>query len=344
MNTLVASALLKSAPWLKKEKTISVSLLEDSEAKDSGVSIGEIGLATEMKDTAAFDYQVQDDLQDTVSADSQGNGENNNSSFVDSSQLEHSNLEDDAAAKQNSIVSNNDSVLFDGSVVKIEKSCNSDKRKKDKEVTNDCKVVESLMNGEEHIKPKNCKLENKKSKFQCSAHYSIAEILTSHYFYLIAFSVLVFYVSLQSFFVVIVDYAKDKGVERNEGAYLMSIYSLTDILGRSLLGWITDRKYVKRQNMVIFTFIANSIVLQLYPLFNSFIGLLIVSAFHGIAAGSCITLFFVLQAEYFGVEKLTLVVGLSNFINGALTLLGPVIIGNYFILYFHAFFIHLFCG
>lgn len=331
MNTLVASALLRPAPWLKKRKIASVSLLEHSEAKDSGVSTGDLPIKIKDRTNAAYECQEQGDF-DSAIADSGKNGDNNDPSFVGSSQLEHSNLEEDATDRQNTVVSNNDSVLFDGSVIKIQESGNSDKRNKDEQLTNDCKVLEPLMNGQkEPIKPKNYEHANKKSKFKCTAHYSIAEILKSYYFYLIAFSMLVFFVALQSFFVVIVDYAKDKGIEQNQGVYLMSVFSLTDIFGRSSLGWVTDRKYVKRKNMVIFNFIVISILMQLYPLFNNFTGLLIVAAFHGISAGSCITLFFVLQAEYFGVKKLTLVVGLTSFINGALTLLRPAMIGNYFI-------------
>jgi len=127
--------------------------------------------------------------------------------------------------------------------------------------------------------------------------------------------------------VVIVDYAKDKGIPEAEGVYLMSIFSLTDLVGRSGLGWITDRNYVKRKNMIIINLLVISVINQLYPLIDSLSGLLAVAAFHGISAGSCITLFFVLQAEYLGMKRLTLVVGLTSFINGVLTLLRPAMIG-----------------
>lgn len=333
MNTLVASALLKPASWLKKDKNLTPSLLENSDAKDSGVSTSDVVVELKEQTAAITNFQKQDELYDSVFRNDE-KIENNESIVADNAEVEHSNSEEDGTDKQNTVISNNDSVLFDGSVTKMEdvaNPVNSDKRNKDYQVTNEYEVEEPLMKGAEvQIKPKNCELENKKSRFKCIVHPSITSILKSPMFWLIAISMLVFFVALQSFFVVIVDYAKDKGIPESEGVYLMSIFSLTDIFGRSCFGWITDRKYIRRQSMVIFNFIAISVIMQLYPIFNNFTALLIVAAFHGISAGSCITLFFVLQAEYFGVKKLTLVVGLTSFLNGALTLLRPAMIGNIF--------------
>lgn len=327
MNTLVASALIRPPPWLKKTPATSLKLKEDSEAKDSGVSTsGEV----KGQITLTVECERQDDFRDSVFVDK--DKEDADTSIVESLQLDLPSTEEVVSEKQDTVVSNNDSMLFEDTVSKIysvNDSSNFYKSSTENAVDkNYLEVQEPLMNGQPvYIKPKNIKHEKRKHKLNCDAHLSIVEILKNPMFHLIAYSMFIFFVALQSFFVVIVDYAKDKGIPETEGVYLMSIFSLTDLCGRSGLGWITDRNYVKRKNMVIFNFFAISIIMQLYPVINDFAGLMAVAAFHGISAGSCITLFFVLQAEYLGIKRLTLVVGLTSFITGVLTLLRPAMIG-----------------
>lgn len=335
MNTLVASALLRPPPWLKKRKKASEKLLEDSEAKDSGVSTGDAANDPKGRIPSvtclAIECEPHQEFDDPVFDESHPDVENDDSAAVDMSQLDPSSTEENASEKQDTVMSNNDSMLFEGSVTlytgdtQKEHSKNSDK--------SDCgEIREPLMNGNHvYLIPQNKEPEEKKKKkrrFKISFHHSIAEILRNPMFHLITFTMFIFFVALQSFFVVIVDYAKDKGIPEAEGVYLMSIFSITDLVGRSGLGWITDRNYVKRKNMVIINLLVLSVINQLYPLIDDLSGLLAVAAFHGISAGSCITLFFVLQAEYLGMKRLTLVVGLTSFINGVLTLLRPAMIGN----------------
>lgn len=350
MNTLVASALLRPPPWLKKSKQASTKLLEDSDAKDSGVSTSGDGLA-ETKDQMKSDAYLpvvcekeDQELPDSVLVDCSENSVKESSSFVDISQLEPSSVEEDASEKQDTLVSNNDSMLFGDSESKIAAVVDSRSCYKitENDAKNNFEIKEPLMKGNQvYIVPGNKVPERNKRKFKCTVHNSILEILKNPMFHLIAYTMFIYFVALQSFFMVIVDYAKDKGIPEAEGVYLMSIFSITDLAGRSGLGWITDRNYVKRKNMVIFNLIVISVILQLYPLINELTGLLVVAAFHGITAGSCITLFFVLQAEYLGMKRLTLVVGLTSFIIGALTLLRPAMIGNYicFNRLFYQFFI-----
>lgn len=333
MNTLVAAALLRPPPWLEKSKKIASIAKEELVAKDSGVSTSD-DINSDINGQFSLTVQCRrhDDLKDSAFVDNDQVKENNIISALNNSQLEPLSPEESASEKQDTITSNNDSMLFEGSVTKVYVTNSSSIGKNNKDescIKSDYELQEPLMEGKPVcIKPKNKVQDKKRNRLKNSAYNSVVEILKNPMFHLIAYSMFTFFLAMQSFFVVIVDYAKDKGIPETDGVYLMSIFSLTDLVGRSCLGWITDRNYVKRKNMVIFNLLAISIIMQLYPLVDYYPGLLSVAAVHGISAGSCITLFFVLQAEYLGMKRLTLVVGLTNFIAGVLTLLRPAMIGE----------------
>lgn len=328
MNTLVASALLRPPPWLKKSKKITEKLLEDSEAKDSGVSTSG-DASCEIKGQLYIECER---LQDSVFIDNKQEDETEHTSIVDISQKDVPSMDEGHAShKLDDTILSNDSIFFGGSVSNV---CGIVDSKDSYKVHNDGKfhktdaeVQKPLVNGKQIIiMPKN----NQSKPVKSSAHHSIVEILRNPIFHLITFSMFIFFLALQSFLVVIVDYARDKGIPETDGVFLLSIFSITDLSGRSCLGWITDRNYVRRKSMIIFNLIGIGVILQLYPVINDLTGLLTVAAFHGICTGSCITLFFVLQAEYLGSKKLTLVVGLTSFITGALTLFRPAMIGKQF--------------
>lgn len=326
MNTLVVSALLRPPPWLSKSKK-NLKLLADSESKDSGVSTRYA--ANDVKDIIPTpELPIVFQLRDSVFVES-NTDENELSSVTDSSQLYPSGKEGFSKI-QDTLLSNNDSILFGGSMSKdcaIADSGSSYKHGNKSPEKTEYELQEPLMNG----RNRECKLPKnqniKKGSKLKNAAVAILEILRNPMFYLITYTMFIYFLALQCFFVVIVDYALDKGIPEIDGKYILSIFSLTDLLGRTGLGWVTDRNYVKRNNMVAFNLVMIGIVLLLYPEINSLTGLLVLAAFHGIPVGSTITLIFVLQAEYLGMKRLTLVLGLAGFINGALSLLRPAMIG-----------------
>ncbi|KFM65585.1 Monocarboxylate transporter 9, partial [Stegodyphus mimosarum] len=328
MNTLVASSLLREPPWIKKPKQTKKALLDDaSEAKDSGVSTS--------ADLAA-DAKMMQRLDNFSSAKSNGEIEiseiipNGGSKHDDCDSLTDVQLDNelppaedkqDESLNLDTIYSNNDSVLFGGSSLKIDTVGNATKYEKyDIPCKNEVEVKDPLLSSNPvfTVPKKDAENFEKKSNMKSNARHSLSEILKEPMFHLITFTMSIFFLGIHSFFMVIVDFAKDKGIPEAQGIYIISMFSLTDLVGRACLGWVTDRNYIKRKNMVILNLIVIGVINQLYPVLNSLQHILVVSAFHGMAVGCTISLFFVLHAEYMGLKRLTLVLGLCSFINGLL--------------------------
>lgn len=155
----------------------------------------------------------------------------------------------------------------------------------------------------------------------------IVEVLCHPMFYILTFSMCFFFLTVHTFFMVIVDFAKDKGIPESYAIYVLSVFSATDLLGRAGLGWVTDRNYIKRKNMVMMNMGIIGLLNHFYPMATTIVGLFTIAAIHGLAVGSSITLFFVLQAEYLGMKRLPLVIGMTSFINGVTTFFRPAMTG-----------------
>ncbi|XP_055937317.1 monocarboxylate transporter 9-like [Argiope bruennichi] len=334
MNTLVASCFLRAPPWMEKAKETKVKLLEEgSDAKDSGVSTSDDN-PTESKEAAIPPiYKI---ITDKNSENKRSSLEKDNAITEQSNNVNES-LQDLSSSltvdkssdntNSDTLYSNNDSVLFDGSDAKIESdkshaTCDSDF------IKNDPEVKKPLMSNDQiNIAPKKNKESDEVDTPRSRAFHSISSILKQPMFHLITFTMCIYFLGVHSFFMVIVDFAKDKGIPENKGIYIISVFSITDFFGRACLGWVTDRNYISRKTMVALNLAVLGVLYQIYPLIYSLPVILAVSAINGLAVGSSITLFFVLQAECLGMKRLTLVIGLTSFINGTLSLLRPGIIG-----------------
>ncbi|GFT04216.1 monocarboxylate transporter 9 [Nephila pilipes] len=343
MNTLVASSLLRAPPWMKKEKK-KLKLLEDgSDARDSGVSTSD-DINAESKEMAiSTAYKIVDEKlsENDVSVEKTESETHQNAMYVISDDIHSSrqdlssaNAEEKSNANTNSdtVYSNNDSVLFDGSDAKIffdskEKAIKIPDR--DGFIKFEPDVKKPLMSDEKItiVPKKNVKELEQNTSPTSRALHSISHILKQPIFHLISFTMCIYFLGVHSFFMVVVDFAKDKGIPEAKAIYIISMFSLTDMCGRSGLGWITDRNYISRKTMVALNLGILGVIYQIYPLLNSLSGILVISAIYGLAVGSSITLFFVLQADCLGMKQLTLVIGLSSFINGAASLLRPGVIG-----------------
>lgn len=155
----------------------------------------------------------------------------------------------------------------------------------------------------------------------------MVEVLCHPMFHILTLSMCFFFLTVHTFFMVIVDFAKDKGIPESYAIYVLSVFSATDLLGRAGLGWVTDRNYIKRKNMVMMNMGAIGLLNHFYPMATTITGLFTIAGLHGLAVGSSITLFFVLQAEYLGMKKLPLVIGMASFFNGMTTFFRPAMTG-----------------
>lgn len=73
-------------------------------------------------------------------------------------------------------------------------------------------------------------------------------------FILISCTRVAFFVSFSPVLTFIVDFAMDKGLQEEDGKYILGALSFGDILGRMCLGWITDSGYVSLPRLVNFIY------------------------------------------------------------------------------------------
>lgn len=123
--------------------------------------------------------------------------------------------------------------------------------------------------------------------------------------------------------------AKDLGLTRLQGAYILSISGLFDILGRLGSGVILNLKKIKPFRMIIYNtamFLLGFLTFTL-PLSSSFIALSIAGAFYGLLTGIYTSQKSVILADILGSESLNSSFGILICFQGIGTLLGPPFTG-----------------
>lgn len=148
-------------------------------------------------------------------------------------------------------------------------------------------------------------------------------------FYLICASFAVILFNLTTYLTVIVDFAVDNGVDRMKAVLLISAYSVADLAARLGSGWISDRGFVSRGNMMSVNFLIGGLVLFAIPAFTSYVGQLTMAAISGWANGCTMILVSVLLTEHTGLDRLPISFGVTSLIAGALCLTRPPLIGHY---------------
>lgn len=124
--------------------------------------------------------------------------------------------------------------------------------------------------------------------------------------------------------------AKDLGLTRLQGAYILSISGLFDILGRLGSGVILNLKKIKPFRMIIYNtamFLLGILSFTL-PLSSSFIELSIIGAFYGLLTGIYTSQKSVILADILGSESLNSSFGILICFQGIGTLLGPPFTGK----------------
>lgn len=129
-------------------------------------------------------------------------------------------------------------------------------------------------------------------------------------------------------FVHIVPYARDHGVSAKQGALLVSVMGLSNIVGRILLGTIADR--LGRRRILQIAVITMASATAAWPLAKTMGGLTLFAGTYGFFAGTFISLLFALTADYFGAERLAGISGLLNTAAALGTLLGAPAAGAIF--------------
>ncbi|CAN7998552.1 unnamed protein product [Ixodes hexagonus] len=148
-------------------------------------------------------------------------------------------------------------------------------------------------------------------------------------FYLICASFALILFNLTTYLTVIVDFAVGHGVSRISAVLLISVYSVADLAARLGSGWISDRGFVSRGNMMAVHFLMGGLVLFAIPVFTTYVGQAVMAVVSGWANGCTMILVSVLLTEHTGLDRLPVSFGVTSLIAGALCLTRPPLIGYY---------------
>ncbi|XP_077519553.1 monocarboxylate transporter 12-B-like [Amblyomma americanum] len=148
-------------------------------------------------------------------------------------------------------------------------------------------------------------------------------------FYLICASFVTVLFTMTTYLTVVVDFAVDHGVSRINAVLLISTYSLADLVARLGSGWISDRGFVSRGNMMALHFLIGGLALFAMPVFTTYAGQVTMAVVSGWATGCTMILVSVLLTEHIGLDRLPVSFGVTSFVAGALCLARPPLIGLY---------------
>lgn len=155
------------------------------------------------------------------------------------------------------------------------------------------------------------------------------QVLCHPSFLTISLTFAVYFSSSAIFLIIIVDHALDLGNTENRAVFLVSAFSLGDLVGRLLCGWIADMKCVERKGLVTGYLVIMGILLGVEPVCHVYYMLMTLSVLLGILNGSIIVNYSVTFTENLGLRKLPMAMGFSTFIIGASGFLRPIVIGYF---------------
>ncbi|XP_055716783.1 monocarboxylate transporter 12 isoform X2 [Phlebotomus papatasi] len=130
-----------------------------------------------------------------------------------------------------------------------------------------------------------------------------------------------------NFIILLPAYAISMGFDKGLAAYLLSIVSLLDLVGRIGGSALSDTELIPKTWYFIGGLAISGISLAILPLATTYSFISICCACFGLASGVYVGITAVIMADMLGQERLTSTYGISLFVNGILQLIGPPICG-----------------
>ncbi|XP_037520721.1 monocarboxylate transporter 5 [Rhipicephalus sanguineus] len=160
------------------------------------------------------------------------------------------------------------------------------------------------------------------------ARRAIRPFLTSA-FWITTLSFSVISAAVFLFVMISVDLATDRGVSTVDATHILQVFSVTDIAMRPLTGLAVDFKFISLEAVMILGFLLQSAAFELLAWYGSFHMMVLASALMGVTCGSRIPLQAPFLAKDFGVEKIPVLMGVSSFCMGVVSLLRPPFVGYF---------------
>lgn len=137
-------------------------------------------------------------------------------------------------------------------------------------------------------------------------------------------------ISYTNFIILLPSYGISLGFDKSLAAYLISIVSTTDLIGRIGGSAFSDLNFIPKTWYFVGGLAVSGISLALLPLCNSYGTLAFVCSVFGLASGIYVGVTAVIMADLLGTQRLTSSYGISLFVNGILQLIGPPLCGLWF--------------
>ncbi|CAB3240998.1 unnamed protein product [Arctia plantaginis] len=137
-------------------------------------------------------------------------------------------------------------------------------------------------------------------------------------------------ISYTNFIILVPSYAQELGFDKSRGAYLLSIISALDLVGRLGGSALSDFVQTPKRYFFIFGLLLSGMSLAVIPLVNSYSTISVFCSIFGIASGINVGVTALVMTEMLGTERLMSSYGISLFVNGIMQLLGPPICGFWF--------------
>ncbi|KAJ6638085.1 Monocarboxylate transporter 12, partial [Pseudolycoriella hygida] len=133
-----------------------------------------------------------------------------------------------------------------------------------------------------------------------------------------------------NFIILLPAYALALGFDKNSAAYLLSIVSTLDLVGRIGGSALSDLGFIPKTWYFVGGLALSGVSLAVLPLFNTYPVVSFWCALFGLASGTYVGITAVIMADMLGTERLTSSYGISLFVNGVLQLIGPPLCGLWY--------------
>lgn len=133
-----------------------------------------------------------------------------------------------------------------------------------------------------------------------------------------------------NFIILLPTFATKLGFSKDLAAYLLSIVSALDLIGRIGGSALSDIGFIPKTWYFVGGLALSGVSLALLPLATSYSMVSFWCALFGLASGTYVGITAVIMADMLGTERLTSSYGISLFVNGILQLIGPPICGVWY--------------
>ncbi|XP_037046427.1 monocarboxylate transporter 13 [Bradysia coprophila] len=133
-----------------------------------------------------------------------------------------------------------------------------------------------------------------------------------------------------NFIILLPSYAGALGFDKDYSAYLLSIVSALDLVGRIGGSALSDTGFIPKTWYFVGGLALSGLSLATLPLFTTYSMVSLCCALFGLASGTYVGITAVIMADMLGTERLTSSYGISLFVNGILQLIGPPLCGVWY--------------